>query len=113
MEEEGTPCDRPNPGPQPACVTEESRACVFPFTFRGREHKACTRAHSVNGAPWCATLSSAGEAVRWGDCTPGCPVEGGGSTLGLCTGRCGAPGPQVPHPRHPATSSCPLPPPPA
>jgi len=82
-------------GPQPACVTEESRACVFPFTFRGREHKACTRAHSVNGAPWCATLSSAGEAVRWGDCTPGCPVEGGGSTLGLCTGRCGAPGPQA------------------
>ena len=87
----GAPAVRPppHPGSQPACRTEESRACVFPFTFRGQEHKACTRAHSVNGAPWCATLTSGGAAVRWGDCAPGCPVEAGGSTLGLCTGRCG------------------------
>jgi len=79
-----------------SCGTEQGSTCVFPFFYKGREYEGCTRAHSINGKPWCAIQVSAAEvALRWSDCQPGCPLANGGSTLGLCTNHCGSSLPQT------------------
>merc|ERR1711881_750588 len=58
------------------CKTSTKKACVFPFTYKGETHNACSSADSENGAVWCATeVDEEGEVVRntWEDCEEGCP----------------------------------------
>eukprot|EP00090_Calanus_glacialis_P043131 TRINITY_DN7631_c0_g1_i7.p1 TRINITY_DN7631_c0_g1~~TRINITY_DN7631_c0_g1_i7.p1 ORF type:complete len:921 (-),score=153.36 TRINITY_DN7631_c0_g1_i7:68-2830(-) len=73
------------------CRTTTNEECIFPFKFRGRFYKSCTRDYSDNGSPWCATqVNGVGGVLdrKWGDCAKGCPITGGGSKLGLCTNKC-------------------------
>lgn len=54
--------------------------CIFPFTFDGVIHKACTR-HGIEDTeyePWCSTkVDDVGDHIsgNWGDCSQDCPFE--------------------------------------
>ena len=56
--------------------------CIFPFTYRGVIHKACTK-HGIEDTeyePWCATkVDDFGNNIpgNWGDCGSACPFEPG------------------------------------
>ena len=56
-----------------------STDCVFPFSFQGKVYRSCTKDHSENGQPWCATqVDDRGIVIngKWGDCKLGCPGSG-------------------------------------
>ena len=57
------------------CKTEKSKEnCIFPFKFGGKKYNACTKDHSENGLPWCATaVYRNGTVIKdsWGDCSIG------------------------------------------
>merc|ERR1712223_1076143 len=59
------------------CQTEETKEnCIFPFNFGGKKYNSCTKDHSENGLPWCATaVYRNGTIIKnsWGDCSIGCP----------------------------------------
>ena len=57
------------------CQTEDTKEnCIFPFNFGGKKYNSCTKDHSENGLPWCATAVYRNGTViknRWGDCSIG------------------------------------------
>jgi len=60
----------------PACSTTAGQACVFPFTYNGVQHTACTL--SGFSTPWCSTQTDgSGTHVtgNYGDCNDSCPME--------------------------------------
>ena len=55
--------------------------CIFPFTFLGVTHDACTSKNSASGNLWCSTkVNNDGVHIsgggHYGDCSSECPVEG-------------------------------------
>jgi len=60
----------------PTCSTTSGQACVFPFTYNGVQHSACTL--SGFPTPWCSTATD-GSGVHvtgnYGDCNDLCPIE--------------------------------------
>ena len=60
-----------------SCTTVLGAHCLFPFTYKGVTHTACTRADSA--AAWCAT--GANPALEWGVCSQACPSEEECSTV--------------------------------
>ena len=56
--------------------------CIFPFTYNGVIHKACTKRgiEDTEYEPWCATkVDDVGNYIynRWGHCGTACPFEPG------------------------------------
>ena len=53
--------------------------CVFPFTYLGTQHDACTVAGHPEGLAWCSTRTEGGRHVEggghWGLCDSSCPQE--------------------------------------
>ena len=54
--------------------------CMFPFTYKGVTHKACTDHGNEDPEwlPWCSTkVDDYGGHVggNWGDCSEECPFE--------------------------------------
>merc|ERR1712112_751301 len=75
--------------PSGACMTISGNvpnaACVFPFTFSGKQYTRCTTAGGFS-SPWCSTQTdSRGNHVQgqWGNCDPdSCPGCSGGRPSG-------------------------------
>lgn len=42
--------------------------CVFPFKFKGKKYKSCTKKGRKDKITWCATTSNFDEDKRWGFC---------------------------------------------
>lgn len=68
------------PSPPSGCETisgaSPNQPCVFPFTYDGVSYSGCTTAGEGVTAPWCSTLTNAGQHVQgnWGDCdVSNCP----------------------------------------
>ena len=59
-----------------ACKTEDDKACVFPFQYKGKTFFGCTDFGTSNGKPWCAIApTKQGKEVvspNWGDCKQPC-----------------------------------------
>ena len=70
-----------------ACPEEEGCNCIFPFTYQGITHSACTLHDSVNiigkRMPWCSiTLDAFGNHIlssygNFASCSHKCPFERG------------------------------------
>merc|ERR1712110_11103 len=60
----------------PTCSTTTGQTCVFPFTYNGVQHTACTL--SGFPTPWCSTQTD-GSGLHvtgnYGDCNDSCPME--------------------------------------
>ena len=59
-----------------------AKKCIFPFTFRGKTHHACTKQNTpiIINKPWCSTkVDQNGKHVarggHYGGCSPNCPHE--------------------------------------
>ena len=66
------------------CLTtggaKPDKKCMFPFTYKGVTHKACTDHGNEDPEwlPWCSTkVDDYGGHVggNWGDCSEECPFE--------------------------------------
>ena len=59
---------------------EETKPCVFPFKWKGRQYHQCTDKNAKNGKPWCAVkVNNNNMKVKKKDqwiCETGCPGRG-------------------------------------
>lgn len=56
-------------GMKKVVVTYTGDACVFPFSYRGREYTGCITKDRERA--WCATrINSYNQIVKWGFCNP-------------------------------------------
>merc|ERR1712130_458002 len=74
------PVEQTSTTASPACSTTTGQSCVFPFTYNGVQHTACTL--SGFPTPWCSTQTDgSGTHVtgNYGNCNADCPMEETGS----------------------------------
>ena len=61
-----------------ACPVEEGCNCIFPFTYLGITHNACTMHDSLwvtgNQIPWCSKMVD-DQGHYWATCSQECPFE--------------------------------------